>query len=304
MAIESLLNFLPEFVSDAFSDSLELIPLLFVVFVFVEILENYFSHKESVILKYSKKFGPLLGAMLAIIPQCGFSVIASMLYIKKLISMGSLIAIYIATSDEAIPILIATPSKAHYLIPLLSAKFIIAVIVGYSIDLLFHKSYKSVVDSTPETDFDVDHIDVDACCNHNLSGKSKWSLIIHPIKHTFNIWAFILLVCIALNYVFFKFGAQNIASYTLQNTIFQPILAAFFGLIPNCAISVVITVMFMSGALSFASTVAGLASNAGLGILVLLKNNTSFKNSMLVLSLLLISAITSGIILQLLQLAF
>ena len=209
IGIETLLGNIPDFFVDALKDSLELIPLLFIVFIAVEIFENYFSHKENLFLKYSQKIGPLVGALLAIIPQCGFSVIASTLYIKRLISMGSLIAIYIATSDEAVPILLASPSKIHYLIPLLSTKLVLAIIVGYSVDFIFKQSYKKEEISVSEED--IEHLEVEACCKHSIPEKSKWSILIHPIKHTFNIWCFIFLVCLALNYVFFKFGAQNIA---------------------------------------------------------------------------------------------
>ena len=132
--MENLLSFLPDFVQDAVIDSVSLIPFLFVVFVFIELFENYFAKKIIWLLKYSEKIGPVIGALFAIIPQCGFSIVASLLYVKKFISIGTLLAVYIATSDEAIPILLAKPNEFMTVAHIIVLKLILAIMVGYLTD--------------------------------------------------------------------------------------------------------------------------------------------------------------------------
>lgn len=295
--IENLLSFLPDFVQDAVIDSLKLIPFLFVVFVFIELFENYFAKKIILLLKYSEKIGPIIGALFAIIPQCGFSIVASLLYVRKFISIGTLLAVYIATSDEAIPILLAKPDEFSTVVQIIVIKLILAIAVGYLTDLAIkNQEIKTVQETLKETEnvFEHEH----GCCNHSIHESKLKMVIVHPIKHTLIIFGFILAVCLCLNYAFEIFTPEKIEAVMLQNSIFQPVIAGIFGLIPNCAVSVLLTMMYLEGVLSFGSVIAGLSSGAGLGLLVLLRKNKDKKNTALVVGILLAVSVLAGIILQ------
>lgn len=280
-----------EFIKDALIDSINLVPFLFVIFFFIELFELYFMKKIKHLSEHSKISGPLIGALTAIVPQCGFSVIASTLYVRKLITRGTLIAVYISTSDEAIPVLLAHPEMIKTILPLLGTKFLLAVITGYAVDLIFK----------PVTEKNDDEIEIDehGCCKHEITNDrfKKRVLILHPLKHTINIFFFIFLVTLVLNFILLK-TQGHIEQVFLYNSPLQPILAAIVGLIPNCAISVLLTMLYVEGAVSFGSVIAGLSSGAGLGLIILLKKNDNFKDTALIISLLVIVSAAAGILLQ------
>lgn len=296
--LSQIFSQIPEFIQDAFLDSIKLVPFLFFIFVLIELFENYFSKKITVLLKFSQKIGPVLGAIFAIVPQCGFSIVASVLFIKKFISTGTLIAVYIATSDEAIPILLAEPDKFTSVIKIVLIKLILAIIAGYLTDFFLKPTVEKPV-ASEETSDEIGH--ERGCCNHEISENKILSVILHPIKHTFLIFLFILAVCIGLNYFFVSVPEEAIEKIMLQNSILQPVIAGIFGLIPNCAVSVLITMMFLKGAISFGSTIAGLSSGAGLGLLVLLRKNKDRKNTVMIIGILLSVSILAGIIIQFLN---
>lgn len=289
--ITNLLSKIPEFAADAIADSISLLPFLFIIFVFIELFEHYFSKKVVSFLRYSEKIGPVIGAVCAIVPQCGFSVVASVLYVKKFISAGTLIAVYIATSDEAIPIIIAEPSGLGAVIKIIAVKLFLAIFAGYLTDFIIKP--KSVL----STD-NIDNINEKGCCNHEISGHKILEILWHPIKHTFIIFLFILAVCLGLNYMFEIVPQETIEKFLLQGSLLQPVAAGIFGLLPNCAVSVLITMMFLKGAISFGSVISGLSSSAGLGLLVLLRKNTEIKDTVLIISILLTVSIAAGMLIQ------
>lgn len=297
--MENLFNTIPAFISDAIIDSLKLIPFLLIIFVLIEIFENYFSHKIANIVSFSKKIGPVLGAILATIPQCGFSVIMTTLFIKKYITMGTLIAVYIATSDEAIPILLSNPSEILSVIKIVAAKLIVAIAAGYLTDLFIktelHHCKEEKEPCTHLQNVEIEH----GCCNHKIKDEKIKNIIIHPIKHTFIIFLFILATCIVINYVFDVFGIETIKNLSIQNKLLQPIIFAIVGLIPNCAVSVLLTMMFLKGAITFGAVVAGLISNAGLGLLILFTKKENWKDFLLIVGILIFTAILAGTVLSL-----
>ncbi|MCD8377589.1 MAG: arsenic efflux protein [Candidatus Gastranaerophilales bacterium] len=291
---DEYVNTLPlaDFVKDAVCDSVHLIPFLFIIFVFIELFEVYFSHKLKNISNYSKKVGPLFGALLAALPQCGFSVIATPLYINRIITKGTLLAIYISTSDEAIPILLSYPEQVKVILPLLAVKIILGCSAGYLIDVLYPPKELIKADVQVEEEHD------EGCCSHHLFPENAGEIILHPIKHTFSIFVMILIISLGLNYCFEAFGNELFNKILLNNSILQPILAAITGLIPNCAVSVLLTMLYISGVLSFASVVAGLSSGAGLGLIVLLKRNPDKKDTAQIIGLLLGISIIAGFIIS------
>ena len=283
---------LPEWLADGIIDSVQTLFILFLIFFIIEIIEYFFSGKINSIVKNTSKGAPLLGSFAAIFPQCGFSIMASTLYVEKYITKGTLIAIYLATSDEAIPILLATPSKMYYLIPLIFMKLVIAVIAGYAIDYVL-KDDKFVV--SPK------NIDsTEGCCHHEVGRKRKRDLIYHPVKHTLNIFVFILIITLILNgFIAFVKALGLLNVHTIESLkLFMPFITAFLGLIPNCAISITLTMLLIKGSITFGAAMAGLLSNGGLGILVLLKNNDNKNDTIKIVKILLLVSIVSGYLLQ------
>lgn len=279
---------------DAICDSFAVLPFLFVIFLLVEFFEFYFSDKVNKFMKTAKRTGPLIGSTAAIIPQCGFSVIASTLYVRRFITKGTLIAIYLATSDEAIPVLLSNPSVYHYVFPVILTKLLIAIPAGYLVDFIFKQN-----DLVEEENSDEHIEDVETgCCKHELLTHHRRELLIHPIKHTLHTFVFILLITLVLNYFISvdfisSFYSSNMTAYK----IVQPVITAIIGLIPNCAVSIAITLMLIKGTISFGAAMAGLMSNAGLGFLVLLRIN-KFRDTFKLISTLLIISAVCGIILQ------
>jgi len=301
--IDSLVEKLPleEWITDAIVDSLHLLPFLFFIFVLIEIIEFYFSDKMDACIKRARKRSVAVGALASIFPQCGFSVIASSLYSRKMITRGCLIAVYLGTSDETIPILLAHPEKAHLVIPIVGLKLLIAITGGYLIDILSgHFNNPDVINKEISAEEAMEeaheHVHEEGCCNHRPEGVHKIELLLHPIQHTINILSFILIITLILNYLLEHFAITEFLANDI-NTFIQCFIAAIIGLIPNCAISIALTMMLIKGTITFGAAMSGLLSNAGLGLLVLLKNN-SIKDSLKVIGILFIISIISGCLIE------
>ena len=284
---DSLIEKLPfaEWVTDAICDSIHLLPFLFIVFLIIELLEFFYADRLNSVLKKTGKSGILVGSLASVIPQCGFSVIASSLYSKRIITRGCLIAVYLATSDETIPILLATPTKAYLIIPIVAVKLVIGITAGYLIDIIRPSSV------TKNEDFSVDFIEEEGRCKHDIEHGHKREIIIHPIIHTANVFGFILVITLILNYCLESISITNMLE---GGKYLQPVIAAFIGLIPNCAISIGVTMMLIKGSITFGAAISALLANAGLGLLVLLKNN-DFKDTLKIIAFLLVISILSGL---------
>ncbi|MFA4995583.1 MAG: putative manganese transporter [Patescibacteria group bacterium] len=292
-----------EIFNDALIDTLKMVPLLFIIYVVIEFIEYKYSVKLKERVEKAGNAGPTIGALVGAVPQCGFSVISSALYTQRLLTIGTLLAVYLSTSDEAIPIILSEPGKAKVVLPLILTKIVLALFAGYVVDLFYRKSNKKVlnhIDKFDRHECHHDHtVDETACCGHELGEKPKVkNLLIHPLIHTAKIFMFIFLVTLLINYIFFRVGDENIANFFLSQSIFQPVVAALIGLIPNCAASVAIAELYLKGAISYGSTIAGLSAGAGLGLLVLFKENKNLKNTLLILGLLLFFSIGAGILID------
>ena len=297
------IEFLPDFLKDAMIDSLNLIPFLFVIFVFIEIVEHYMTKKKHLFVFWMKKIGPLFGSLFASFPQCGFSVVASTLYVRRILSRGTILAVYLATSDEAIPVLIAEPSSAYLIFPIILVKIIIAVIVGYLVDVLVNYEAKEPSPLIKETV----HVHDEHCqcdCTHHYPARLRDAIKTrgfwwHPAKHTLSIFIFIFLVSLVLSYLMEVVGTEeNLAKYCLINSPLQPLLVSLLGLIPNCAVSVAITLLFLKHTISFGSMIAGLSTAGGLGLLILFTKNNDKKDTAIILTILVAVSTCVGLILQ------
>ena len=273
----------------AFFDTLKVIPFIFIIYLLIE----FFEHKNNTALSHalmkSSRLGPLYGALLGSVPQCGFSVIAADLFSKKSITLGTLLAIFIATSDEAVTIILSTPSKAYLVVGLIVTKIIIAVISGFAVDILFKNNTHSEHCHTKEK-HDHFHGNCESC-----DGGILKSALIHTVK----LFAFIFIANLVFGFAVESIGETRLADLLLKGSVFQPFIAGAVGLVPNCAASVLLTESFLSGAISFGSLVAGLSSGAGVGLLLLFKRNKNYKQNLMILSVLYAIGVIGGIIIQL-----
>lgn len=288
------IEFIPDFLKDALIDSLGLIPFLFIIFVLIEFIERYYAKKRHLFVFWIKKVGPLFGSLFASLPQCGFSVIASTVYTRRLLSRGTLVAVYLATSDEAIPVLLTYPQKAPLIMPIIAVKIAVAIVVGYIVDwLVTYNAKEPVIEKVHEDE-------IEGCCHHHLIHASrKRDFWLHPLKHTLNIFVFIFLISVVLAFILSRTGSEEImAKYCLMNSPLQPFLVSLVGLIPNCAISVMLTMLFVKNTISFGSLIAGLCTSGGLGILVLLRKNGDKKDTLIILGLLVLVGTILGLIFQ------
>lgn len=297
---------------DAFIDSAKMVPLLFVVYVAIEFIELKFGNKMAKTVSKAGPFGPILGALSATIPQCGISVMGTALFTQRLITIGSLFAVYIATSDEAIPVIMSQPNKLELLLPLILTKLVLAIIVGYALDLVFRKRNKQVfehIDAYAHDHDEADHhheaaFEEKACCGHQATAEhsaiSARDILYHPLIHTLKIFAFIFLISVGLNLLFASIGQETLGALLAQHKLLQPFLAALIGLIPNCAASVAIAQFYLTGTITFGATIAGLSASGGLGILLLFKEGDKKEGARIVALLFGISVI-AGLLLTLIS---
>ena len=260
------------------------VPFLFIAYLLMEFLEHKASEKMEGSLKKLNKAGPAIGTALGCVPQCGFSASASNLYTTGLITEGTLIAVFLATSDEAIPLLISNPDSHGAIWKLILCKLAIGVVAGFTIDGIYKllKIKKAPVDLCE-----------DCGCDEE---KNIW---IPTIKHTVKIVIFILIVNIALGFAMELLGHDRLNAILLSGSLAQPFVTALIGLIPNCAVSVALTELYVGGSLSFGSAVAGLCSGAGLGLTVLFKANKNWKENLRVVGILYLISAIFGFVLML-----
>ncbi len=292
---------MPEFIADAIIDTIHMIPFLLVIFIVVELLERRFGKEMQHGIERAAAAGPLLGALFGCIPQCGFSIIATALYTRKIITLGTLIAVYISTSDEAIPVILSQPNKAHLVITLILTKLVIATIAGYSIDLIGGRLRRKPHEHDHDHGEELDPSEDSGCCSHTITGsRARLKSLLHPLIHTAKITFFVLIVTLGINYLVESAGGEkNLGRLLLSGSFLQPIIAALFGLIPNCAASVAITLTYLNGGISFGSVISGLSASAGLGLLVLIKEDHDIKDVLKIAGLLVGISSVVGILLQL-----
>lgn len=274
-----------EIVPDALLDSLKVFPFLFLMYVLIEFLENRTNiTKNKNILRGN--LAPLLGAATGIVPQCGFSVMAAKLYDKKLIRTGTLLAVFLATSDEALIILLSSGSSAIAVMPLIAVKFAVAVGIGYLFNALMRGEKLLELEEGEE-------IHGTPCGHdHEEDGKVRRYLV-HPLLHSLEIFAYILVVNLAFGFAM-HYAEGAIASFLQGGYWYQPLIAGLVGLIPNCASSVLVTQSYVLGALSFGGMAAGLCANAGLGFVILFKNVKSWKRNLALLGILYVISVAVG----------
>ena len=282
-------------------ESLMMLPFLAIAFFILEYIEAKVEEKSSHIIEKAGKAGPFAGALLGLIPQCGFSVIGSNFYAKRIITLGTLIAIYLSTSDEALLVMLTKPDRILDILTVLGIKLAIALVAGYVIDLFLRKKAKTDEchhrhhhDDSCE---DEELIGEEHCCYH-----TDWKAIIKcTAKRTVSVFAFLFAANFALGYIIELVGEARLQEIMLTDSIFQPLLTALIGLIPNCAPSVILAELYIEGAISLGSVISGLCTGAGVGLIVLFRVNRGVKSNLGIVALLYVIGALSGVAVQAVQ---
>lgn len=271
---------------DGLIDTLKLLPYLLITFLVLELLEHKLSKKNEKILKENKKYGVVLGGLLGSLPQCGFSVVGSNLFSSRVITIGTLVAIFLSTSDEMLPIMLSENTDILVLLRIIGFKVLIGIVVGVIVDLFYRR----------KEDKD---IDIEELCDHDHCHCESDGIILSSIKHTLKIGLFILIANLVINIIIFYVGEDNLKDLLLNKNIFTYFIASLVGLIPNCAASVILTELYLSGLITVGTLIGGLLTGCGLGLLVLFKQNKNLKENLTVLGIIYITGVVIGMLVDL-----
>ena len=273
---------------DAIIDSAKILPFLFITYLIMEYIEHKMSKKSKTTIKKAGKWGPLLGSAVGIIPQCGFSASATNLYSARVISLGTLIAVYLSTSDEMIPVFISEKVPVLILVKILAIKFIIGIIFGFIIDFILRLKNKEKQEEK-----------IEEICEHEHCHCEENGIFKSAIKHTISILIYIFIITLIINCIVEWVGEDNIAAFVGNHAILGPVISSLIGLIPNCAASVILTNLYIQKIISGASLIAGLLTGVGVGLIILFRTNKKIKENIAIVGLLYVIGVLSGIVLQL-----
>lgn len=274
-----------EIILDSLKDSALVFAFVFVVHFILSFIDN----KLANFLVKRKKIAPLFGSLFGLIPQCGTSVLAADLYIKKYITIGTITAVFLSCSDEAFIAILASgiPEKMLMILPLIGLKFTIGFVTGFLFDLIFSKQKVE----------EVEHVEEEHECHEHHHENNKWHKhLIHPLIHSLQIFGYVLVINLILGFIIGFVGEDNFKNFIQMNKYLTPLFSSIIGLIPNCASSLLISELFVEGSLSFGALLSGLLVNAGLGMMVLLKNKSSAKSVLIILGVCFVVAVASGYI--------
>ena len=269
---------------DALIDTAEILPFLFLTYLAMEYLEHRAGKKAETRVRKAGWFGPVIGGLLGVVPQCGFSTAASNLYAGRVITMGTLMAVYLSTSDEMLPILISSQeASAAEILAILAAKALIGILAGLVIDFLLRSRHKE------------EHEHIHSLCEHDHCHCEE-GIVKSAIIHTLQIAFFILVMGLALKFLFFFVGEEALSNIVLNRPVLGPMLASLVGLIPNCAGSVALTELYSEGIIGVGSMLAGLLTGSGVGLLVLFRVNHHKKENLAILGMLYGIGVVTGIV--------
>lgn len=279
-----------DIIKDTLIDGIKLLPFLFITYLIMEYIEHKTGNKAQNIVKKSGKFGPLFGGILGVFPQCGFSAAAANLYSARIISIGTLIAVFLSTSDEMLPILISESASAGLILQILAIKLVIGVVAGFAVDIITRFIRKKKEDNVVEN---VSHLcEHEHCdCEHGIFKSS--------LKHTLNIFLFIIIITFILNIGIHLIGEENISNFITRFPTVGILICALVGFIPNCASSVIITELYLTNLISMGAMISGLLVGSGIGMLVLFKSNKNIKENLKIAGILYLIGIISGFIINL-----
>ena len=285
---------------DAVIDSLKILPFLVLTYLIMEYLESHTEDHVRDLVKRAGWMGPFWGGLLGAVPQCGFSAAASNLYAGRAISIGTLIAIFLSTSDEMIPIMISEAVPVSRMLRLLLAKLIIGILCGFVIDGFCHirKSQKT---GQPE---DGEDFLIERLCEKEHCHCESGSIVGSALKHTLHIILFVFVITILLNIAFLFLGEERLTSLVASRPLAGLFVSALVGLIPNCGASVLLTQMYLHGVLPASHLIAGLLDGAGVGLLILFRVNPNQKENIQITLLLYLLALVFGLLIHLVGITF
>lgn len=268
-------------------DTIKILPFLLIAYLIMEYIEHKTTNKTREAIKKSGRFGPFIGSLLGAFPQCGFSVTATNLYAGRVITLGTLFAVYLSTSDEMLPILLSEGVAGPLILKILGIKILIGIIAGVIIDLILNKFHKNKKEENK----------IESICEHDHCHCEEgiWK---SAIKHTINVFIFIFIISLLLNIAIEYIGEDNLAGLISNKPVISALIASLIGLIPNCASSVILTQLYLSNVLGLAVMIGGLLVNAGVGLIVLFKVNHNQKENIGIVTGLYLIGVISAIILQ------
>lgn len=272
---------------DTLIDAVKLIPFLLIAYLIMEYIEHKTTNKTKEVIKKSGRFGPFIGSILGAFPQCGFSVTATNLYAGRVITIGTLFAVYLSTSDEMLPILLSEGVSGTLILKILGIKILIGMVFGVIIDLVLNKFHKNKKEENK----------IESICEHDHCHCENgiWK---SAIKHTISILIFIIIISLLLNIIIEIIGEDTLAGLVSDNLILSSFISGLIGLIPNCASSVILTQLYLSNVLSLGAMIGGLLVNAGVGLIILFKVNHNQKENISIVAGLYLIGVISGILLQ------
>ena len=272
---------------DTLADSFKLLPFLFVTYLLMEYVEHKAGDSFEKALHKAGRIGPLFGGVIGIVPQCGFSAAASNLYAGRIITLGTLFAVYLSTSDEMLPIFVSERLEVSVIVKVLAVKAVIGIIIGFIVDLILRMRGK-------------DNLDVEAdgsvwnkhnCCEEE--GVLKPAIV-----HTLQVFFFIMIISFCINLIVDFVGLEKLHSSVLGEPVIGALICALIGLIPNCGASVAITQFYLEGVISLGSMMAGLLTGAGVGLLVLFRVNRHLKENLKIAGLLYVFGVIGGVLIE------
>lgn len=270
-----------DLIVDALLDSLKLLPFLFVTYLLIEWIEHAAGEKTQALIDRSGRFGPILGGLLGAIPQCGFSAAMANFYAGGLITRGTLVAVFLSTSDEMLPILISEHAPAGLILKLVLVKALAGILAGLVIDAAASRFGRRRA------------MQIEQMCE-NAGCDCRHGVLHSAIRHTVQVFVFILLITFLLNLAVSHIGESRLSDFILNRPIAGELLAGLIGLIPNCASSVVITQLYLGGGMSVGGMLAGLLVNAGVGMLILFHINRPMRDNFLTLALVYVCGVVLG----------
>ena len=281
---EGIVGFLEEVVLHGLLETLKIIPFLFLTYLLMEFIEHKASEKAESFMKRAGVFGPCVGGLLGAVPQCGFSAAAANLYTGRVITVGTLIAVFLSTSDEMIPILVGGTVPFIKVLLIVLYKAVVAIIVGFAVDLVLRLAHKGKQE-----------INIDELCERDECHCEK-GILYSALHHTITITVFVLIVTFAINTLVYFVGEETLGSVMHGKPVLSHLIAALVGLVPNCASSVLLARLYSEGIITVGTMLAGLFSGAGVGVLVLFKVNRHTKDNLLILALLIFIGAAFGLL--------
>lgn len=284
---DSFASAMEEIFLHGFLDTLKLVPFLFLTYLLMEFIEHKASERVEGFMRKAGTLGPCVGGIVGAVPQCGFSAAASNLFAGRVITVGTLIAVFLSTSDEMLPIMISGGMDPATVALILGYKVVCGIVIGFGVDLLHKLLHR------PK-----DEINIDAICDEDNCHCER-GIFYSALHHTLKISAFVLAVTLLINTLVFFVGTEALAAFMDSLPVIGHIVSALFGLVPNCAVSVALTTLYTGGVITAGTMMAGLFSGAGVGILVLFRVNRNIKQNLWIIGILVLSGVVFGLIFDL-----